>query len=120
MQSRRVPPPSPAEVEAFEAEMGTTLPDDYRQFLLRSNVGRLGRDGRERGPAGRFFHRLRRRRRPGGLRRVAEASRCRADEEKGTKKKGQRGRRKRGSVNYSCPGRRPNNDGGSATCFRGR
>src|SRR6516225_11647909 len=37
----RVPPPSPAEVEAFEAEIGTTLPADYRQFLLRSNGGRL-------------------------------------------------------------------------------
>ena len=37
----RVPPLSPAEVEAFEAEIGTTLPDDYRQFLLRSNGGRL-------------------------------------------------------------------------------
>jgi hypothetical protein len=37
----RVPPPSPAEVEAFEAEIGTTLPDDYRRFLLRSNGGRL-------------------------------------------------------------------------------
>ena len=37
----RVSPPSPAEVEAFEAEIGTPLPDDYRQFLLRSNGGRL-------------------------------------------------------------------------------
>jgi hypothetical protein len=37
----RVPPPSPAEVEAFEVEIGTPLPDDYRQFLLRSNGGRL-------------------------------------------------------------------------------
>ena len=39
----RVPPHSPAEVEAFEAEIGTTLPDEYRQFLLRSNGGRLDR-----------------------------------------------------------------------------
>lgn len=37
----RVPPPSPAEVAAFEGELGTTLPEDYRQFLLRSNGGRL-------------------------------------------------------------------------------
>ena len=37
----RVPPPSPADVEAFEAEIGTALPDDYRQFLLRCNGGRL-------------------------------------------------------------------------------
>jgi hypothetical protein len=37
----RVPAPSPAEVESFEAEIGTALPDDYRQFLLRSNGGRL-------------------------------------------------------------------------------
>src|SRR5262249_36371814 len=37
----RVPPPSPDELEAFEAEIGTTLPDDYRRFLLRSNGGSL-------------------------------------------------------------------------------
>jgi hypothetical protein len=35
------PPPSLGEVEAFEAEIGATLPDDYRQFLLRCNGGRL-------------------------------------------------------------------------------
>jgi hypothetical protein len=37
----RIPPPGPSEVEAFEAEIGTTLPDDYRQFLLRSNGGKI-------------------------------------------------------------------------------
>lgn len=35
------PPPSAAEVTAFEAEIGVTLPDDYSQFLLRCNGGRL-------------------------------------------------------------------------------
>jgi hypothetical protein len=37
----KVPQPSQGQVEAFEAEVGTTLPDDYRQFLLRSNGGHL-------------------------------------------------------------------------------
>jgi hypothetical protein len=37
----RVPSPTPDELEAFEAEIGTTLPDDYRRFLLRSNGGSL-------------------------------------------------------------------------------
>jgi hypothetical protein len=40
----RVPPPSQDELEAFETEISATLPDDYRQFLLRSNGGSL--DGR--------------------------------------------------------------------------
>jgi hypothetical protein len=38
----KVSPASPDDVAAFEAEIGTTLPDDYRQFLLRSNGGSLG------------------------------------------------------------------------------
>jgi hypothetical protein len=37
----KVPPPSGDEIEAFEAEIGTRLPEDYRQFLSRSNGGRL-------------------------------------------------------------------------------
>jgi hypothetical protein len=38
----QVPPsPSPGQVEAFEAEIGTTLPGDYRRFLLRSNGGHI-------------------------------------------------------------------------------
>ena len=37
----KVPPPSPSQVEAFEAEIGTTLPDDYRRFLLRTNGGNV-------------------------------------------------------------------------------
>src|SRR5262245_12124285 len=37
----KVPPPSQDEIEAFEAEIGTTLPDDYRQFLARTNGGYL-------------------------------------------------------------------------------
>ena len=36
-----MPPPALGEVEAFEVEIGTILPDDYRQFLLRCNGGRL-------------------------------------------------------------------------------
>jgi hypothetical protein len=39
--SSKVPPPSQDQVEAFEAEIGTILPDDYRQFLLRSNGGKI-------------------------------------------------------------------------------
>jgi hypothetical protein len=38
----KIAPASPDEVAAFEAEIGATLPDDYRQFLLRSNGGSLG------------------------------------------------------------------------------
>ena len=38
----KISPASPADVAAFEAEIGATLPDDYRQFLLRSNGGSLG------------------------------------------------------------------------------
>jgi hypothetical protein len=38
----RVPPASPEQVAAFEAEIGAPLPDDYRRFLLRSNGGSLG------------------------------------------------------------------------------
>ncbi|AMV27517.1 SMI1 / KNR4 family protein [Gemmata sp. SH-PL17] len=37
----RTPPPSPAQVEAFEAEIGAPLPDEYRAFLLRCNGGNL-------------------------------------------------------------------------------
>jgi hypothetical protein len=34
-------PPSQGQVEAFEAEIGTTLPDEYRWFLLRCNGGKV-------------------------------------------------------------------------------
>jgi hypothetical protein len=37
----KVLPPSQAQVEAFEAEIGTMLPDDYRRFLLRCNGGNI-------------------------------------------------------------------------------
>jgi hypothetical protein len=37
----KVQPPSQEEIEAFEAEIGATLPEDYRQFLLRSNGGNV-------------------------------------------------------------------------------
>src|SRR6516225_8537519 len=37
----KVLPPSPGQVEEFEAEIGTTLPDDYRRFLLRCNGGKV-------------------------------------------------------------------------------
>jgi hypothetical protein len=35
----KVPPPSQDEIAAFEAEIGTRLPEDYRQFLMRTNGG---------------------------------------------------------------------------------
>jgi hypothetical protein len=35
------PPPSQAQVEAFELEIGASLPDDYRRFLLRCNGGNV-------------------------------------------------------------------------------
>jgi SMI1 / KNR4 family (SUKH-1) len=38
----KVQPPSRDDLEAFEAEIGTTLPDEYRQFLMRANGGYLG------------------------------------------------------------------------------
>jgi hypothetical protein len=37
----KVPRPSQGQVEAFEAEIGTTLPADYRRFLQRRNGGYL-------------------------------------------------------------------------------
>jgi hypothetical protein len=37
----KVLPASPSQVEAFEAEIGTTLSDDYRRFLLRCNGGKV-------------------------------------------------------------------------------
>jgi hypothetical protein len=37
----KAPPPSQDQLEAFEAEIGAALPDDYRRFLLRSNGGTL-------------------------------------------------------------------------------
>jgi hypothetical protein len=40
----KVPPPSSGEVEAFEAEIGATLPDDFRLFLLQSAGGSLDGD----------------------------------------------------------------------------
>ena len=35
-------PPPPAAVRAFEEEIGTTLPGDYREFLEKCNGGYLG------------------------------------------------------------------------------
>src|SRR4051794_29961834 len=37
----RKPPASQDEIEAFEAEIGVSLPDDYRRFLLGSAGGSL-------------------------------------------------------------------------------
>jgi hypothetical protein len=37
----KTPPPSGDELEAFEAELGTALPEGYRQFLLRPPGGSL-------------------------------------------------------------------------------
>jgi len=34
-------PPSRDDIEAFEAEIGATLPDDYRRFLMRTSGGYL-------------------------------------------------------------------------------
>jgi hypothetical protein len=36
---RKSPPAPQAELEAFEAELGARLPDEYRQFLVRTNGG---------------------------------------------------------------------------------
>jgi SMI1 / KNR4 family (SUKH-1) len=33
------PPAPPEQLEAFEAELGGRLPDDYRKFLIRTNGG---------------------------------------------------------------------------------
>src|SRR5690349_5834921 len=44
---RRGPQVTEAQVEAFEASFGHRLPDDYRQFLLDVNGGRLDRAHRE-------------------------------------------------------------------------
>ncbi len=35
----KVPPPLLDEIEAFEADVGSKLPQDYREFLTRSNGG---------------------------------------------------------------------------------
>lgn len=42
------PPVSEREVESFETEIGTRLPEDYRQFLLRVNGGSIPEWGRYR------------------------------------------------------------------------
>jgi hypothetical protein len=44
---RRGPQVTDAQIEAFEASFGHRLPDDYRQFLLDVNGGRLDRAHRE-------------------------------------------------------------------------
>jgi hypothetical protein len=35
----KAPPAPQDQLEAFEVELGTTLPEDYRQFLVRTNGG---------------------------------------------------------------------------------
>ena len=44
---RRGPQVTDAQIEAFERSFGHRLPDDYRQFLLDVNGGRLDRANRE-------------------------------------------------------------------------
>ena len=39
---RKLPPADEAEIAAFEAEIGSTLPYDYRRFLAQCNGGHLG------------------------------------------------------------------------------
>lgn len=38
------PPASPQAIEKFEKSLGTTLPDDYKQFLLTENGGNVDYD----------------------------------------------------------------------------
>jgi hypothetical protein len=44
------PPAPPDQIEAFEAEVGATLPDDYRKFLVRTNGGYIPGWYRFKGP----------------------------------------------------------------------
>jgi SMI1 / KNR4 family (SUKH-1) len=54
---RRGPQVTDAQIRAFENAIGRPLPDDYRQFLLDVNGGRLDRANREfdRGVVNRLF-----------------------------------------------------------------
>ena len=54
---RRGPQVTDAQIRAFEKSFGHPLPDDYRQFLLDVNGGRLDRANREfdRGVVNRLF-----------------------------------------------------------------
>src|ERR1700678_1307612 len=45
---RTEPPVTLKEIEGFEAEIGTRLPEDYRQFLLKINGGSIPNWGKYR------------------------------------------------------------------------
>lgn len=48
--SDKLPPAPEDEVQAFEADLGATFPDDYRKFLIKCNGGHLGGKYWFRGP----------------------------------------------------------------------